>query len=300
VPTLVIHANRDQVAPIEAGRYFAEHIPGARLLELDSIDHWFYFLDADLVLGEIEEFLTGAKTHRPAETMVATVLCTQVTQAGAHAVWLGGRQWHELVDRHHTAVRAALARYNGREIEATDQGITAVFDGTARAIRCGLEIRDVLLELGLRIRAGVHAGECALAGGRPRGVPLRVASNVMAAANPGEVLVSSTVKDLVVGSGLEFAERGTREFADVPGTWTLFAAGRDKQAPVEIERPSFSAPLSKRENEVARLLARGLSNKEIAERLYLSERTVDNHVHHILSKLGFDSRVQIATWVAQK
>ena len=300
VPTLVIHARRDKVAPIEAGRYFAEHIPGARMLELDSIDHWFYFRDADVVIGEIQEFLTGVRTGTAPETMLATVLCTQVAQAGAHAVWLGGRQWHDLVDRHHSVVRKALARYAGREVESGEQGITAVFDGTARAVRCALEIRDELLELGLRIRAGVHTGECEMAGERPRGVALHVASGVMSAAQPGEVLVSSTVKDLVVGSGLEFAERGAREFSGVPGSWTLYAAGRDS-VPSEVQtltRPAGA--LSKREHEVAQLLARGLSNREIAGRLFLSERTVDNHVHHILDKLGFDSRVQIATWVAQK
>jgi pimeloyl-ACP methyl ester carboxylesterase/DNA-binding CsgD family transcriptional regulator len=300
VPTLIIHANRDKVAPVEAGRYFAEHIPGARLVELDSIDHWAYFLDADVVIGEIQEFLTGVRTAPAPRTMLATVLCTQVAQAGAHAVWLGGRQWHDLVDRHHGVVRKALARYSGNEVEAGEQGITAVFDGTARAIRCALEIRDELLELGLRIRAGVHAGECEVAGGRPRGVALHVASGVMSAAQPGEVLVTSTVKDLVAGSELEFAERGARQFAGVPGEWRLFAAGRDKPAPAAVERPSASSGLSKREKEVAQLLAHGLSNREIAERLYLSERTVDNHVSHILAKLGFDSRVQIATWVTQK
>lgn len=301
VPTLVIHAKGDKVAPIEAGRYFAEHIPGARMLEIDSIDHWFYFLDADLVVGEIQEFLTGVRTVTAPKTMLATVLCTQVAQAGAHAVWLGGRQWHDLVDRHHAVVRKALARYSGREVEAGEQGITAVFDGTARAIRCALEIRDELLELGLRIRAGVHAGECEVAGGKPRGVALHVASGVMGAAQPGEVLVTSTVKDLVAGSGLEFAERGTRTFTGVPGSWGLFAAGRDQVPPVELAEPvRAGGELSKREHEVAQLLARGMSNREIAERLFLSERTVDNHVHHILDKLGFDSRVQIATWVAQR
>jgi pimeloyl-ACP methyl ester carboxylesterase/DNA-binding CsgD family transcriptional regulator len=299
VPTLIIHATHDKVAPIEAGRYFAEHIPGARLLELDSIDHWVYFLDADAVIGEIQEFLTGARTRATPETMLATLLCTRVAQAGAHAMWLGSKQWHDLTERHHSVARKALARYGGREIEAGENGITAVFDGTARAIRCAIEVRDELFELGLRIRAGIHAGECELAGGRPRGVALHVASGVMDAAQPGEVLVTSTVKDLVVGSGLEFSERGVREFAGVPGVWSIFAAGRDEPASEPAPVVAASA-LSRRENEVAQLLARGLSNREIAERLYLSERTVDNHVSHILAKLGFDSRVQVATWVAHK
>src|SRR4029077_1358849 len=155
-------------------------------------------------------------------------------------------------------------------------------------------------DLGLRIRAGVHAGECEVHGGRPRGVALQVASNVMATAQPGEVLVSSTVKDLVVGSGLEFADRGGREFAGVPGSWSLFAAGPEQPGVVEEPVPSGAqVALSRREREVAQLLARGLSNREIAGRLYLSERTIDNHVHHILDKLGFDSRVQVATGLAR-
>src|SRR5256885_4031145 len=190
VPTLIIHATGDKIAPIEAGRYLAEHIPNAKLLELDSIDHWPYFGDADLVLGEVQEFLTGARRTPAPETMLATVLCTNVAQAGAHAVWLGGRQWHDPGDRHHSVARKAIAPDWGREIEAGEQGITAVFDGTARALRCALEIRDELLELGLRVRAGLHAGECEIAGGRPRGVALHVASGVMAAASPGEVLGS--------------------------------------------------------------------------------------------------------------
>ena len=302
VPTLIIHAIHDKVAPIEAGRYFADHIPGARILELDSIDHWPYFGDADQVIGEVQEFLTGVRASPAPATMLATVLCTTVAQAGAHAVWLGGRWWSDLVDRHQSVVRTALARYGGREVEAGERGITAVFDGTARAVRCAIEIRDQLLELGLRIRGGLHAGECEIADGRPRGIALHVASGIMAAAQPGEVLVSGTVKDLVVGSGLEFGERGIREFEGVPGSWSLYAAGPELPATPALETaPAIaSVALSRREKEVAQLLAHGLSNREIAERLYLSERTVDNHVHHILDKLGFDSRVQIATWVARK
>jgi pimeloyl-ACP methyl ester carboxylesterase/DNA-binding CsgD family transcriptional regulator len=300
VPTLVIHATGDRVAEIEAGRYFAEHIPGARMLELDSDDHWFYFTDADRVLGEIQEFLTGARTATTPDTMLATVLSTEVAQAGAHAVFLGDRRWHELVDSHHAVVRKALARYHGREFLAGERGITAVFDGTARAIRCALDVRDELLHLGLRIRAGIHAGECEVADGRPRGVALHVASRVMEAAQPGEVLVSSTVKDLVVGSGIEFSDRGVRVFSGVPGSWSLFAAGPDLPAgTAEPISSGVTAELSRREREVAQLVARGLSNREIAGRLYLSERTIDNHVHHILDKLGFDSRVQVATWLAR-
>ena len=299
VPTLVIHARGDKVAPIEAGRYIAEHIPGARLLELDSDDHWPYFVDADVVIGEVQEFLTGARTAPSPQTMLATVLCMSVAQAGAHAVWLGDERWNQLIDRHHRVVRKALARYSGTEIEASERGLTAVFDGTARAIRCAIEVRDELLDFGLRVRAGLHAGECEVGDGHPRGVALHVASSVMDAAQPGEVLVSSTIKDLVVGSGLEFVQRGVRVFADVPGSWGLFEAGAGQPVrPTEAVRVAARV-LSRREREVAQLVAGGLSNREIAQRLYLSERTVDNHLHHILDKLGFDSRVQVATWMAR-
>jgi len=300
VPTLIIHATGDRVAPIEAGRYFAEHIPNAKFLELDSIDHWPYFGDAELVLGEIQEFLTGVRTAPPPDTMLATVLCTNVAQAGAHAVWLGDKRWNQLVDSHHAVVRKALKKHSGREIEAGERGVTAVFDGTARAIRCALDVRDELLHLGLRIRAGVHAGECEIGDGRPRGVALQIASSVMETAQPGEVRVSGTVKDLVVGSGLEFTDRGVRVFAGIPGSWSLFAAGPERAAAAaEPVRAGGGIELSRREREVAQLVARGLSNREIAQRLYLSERTVDNHVHRILDKLGFDSRVQVATWLVK-
>jgi DNA-binding CsgD family transcriptional regulator len=231
--------------------------------------------------------------------MLATVMCMSVAQAGAHAVWLGDKRWNQLTDRLQSVVRKALARYSGTEIEASERGLTAVFDGTARAIHCAIEARDELLDLGLRIRAGLHAGECEMGDGRPRGVALHVASGVMEAAQPGEVLVSGTVKDLVVGSGLEFVQRGVRVFADVPGSWGLFEAGAGQPVRANESVRTAAAVLSRREREVAQLVANGLSNREIAERLYLSERTVDNHVHHILDKLGFDSRVQVATWMAR-
>ncbi len=301
VPTLVIHARGDRVAPFEAGRYLAEHIPNARLLELSSDDHWPYFGDADVVIGEVQELITGARSAPPPRTMLATVLCTEVPQAAAHALWMGERSWNELVDRHHQVVRKALRRYAGVEAEAGERGVTATFDGTARAIRCALDIRDELLHMGLRIRASLHAGECDIHDGRPRGIPLHVASSVLAVAEPGEVLVTATVRDLVAGSDLEFADRGVRSFPGVPGSWSVFAAGGTRSLVIDVPsaRPGPVSRLTRRERDVAELLGCGHSNRGIAQRLFVSERTVDNHVHHILNKLGFDSRVQIATWLAR-
>jgi pimeloyl-ACP methyl ester carboxylesterase/DNA-binding CsgD family transcriptional regulator len=302
VPTLVIHARGDKVAPFEAARYLAEHIPNARLLELRSDDHWPYFGDADVVIGEVQELLTGARSAPPPRTMLATVLASDVPQAAAHALWMGDRRWNELVDRHHQVVRRALHQYSGTEVDAGERGVVATFDGTARAIRCALDIRDQLLQVGLRIRASVHAGECDLRDGRPRGIPLHVASGVLAIAEPGEVLVTGTVRDLVAGSDLEFVDRGVHGFPGVPGAWSLFATGRALTPPVDEPRlrPGPATRLTRRERDVAELLACGHSNRGIAERLFVSERTVDNHVHHILNKLGFDSRVQVATWLARR
>jgi DNA-binding CsgD family transcriptional regulator/class 3 adenylate cyclase len=302
VPTLVVHARGDLIAPFEAGKYMADRIPGARLLALPSEDHWAYFVDKDQFLDEVQEFLTGARAASPPDSMLATVLCTSVVQAGAHAVWMGNRRWGQLIDQHNAVVRQALARFRGQEVEAGERGVVAVFDGTARAIRCALEVRDELLQFGLRIRAGLHAGECEVTAGRPRGVALHIASGVMAAAQPGEVLVSGTVKDLVAGSGIVFSDHGSRDFDGVSGTWSLFRAGPAQKVDASDAPPASPAsrqPLSRRELEVAELLASGLSNRAIAGRLFLSERTIDNHVHRILGKLGFDSRVQVATWLAR-
>jgi pimeloyl-ACP methyl ester carboxylesterase/DNA-binding CsgD family transcriptional regulator len=302
VPTLVIHARGDLIAPFEAGRYLAEHIPNARLLELTSDDHWPYFGDAELVIGEVQEILTGARSTPSPRTVVATVLCTEVPQAAAHALWMGERRWNDLVNRHHHVVRKALQRYSGVELESGERGIMATFDGTTRAIRCALDIRDELLHMGLRIRASLHAGECDIRDGRPRGTPLQVASSVLAVAEPGEVLVTGTVRDLVAGSNLEFVDQGVRSFPGVPGSWSVFTAGAARSLLIDEPRPhpGPDTRLTRRERDVAELLACGHSNRGIAERLFVSERTVDNHVHHILNKLGFDSRVQIATWLARK
>jgi len=189
--------------------------------------------------------------------------------------------------------------WNGPPEKPPPDGSRTVI-GTGSVIGPDTQLTDVVVGERVRI-SNVVARECEIGDGRPRGVALHVASSVMEAARPGEVLVSGTVKDLVAGSGLEFADRGVRVFARVPGSWSLFAAGPE-QAPSVAEpvRAGRSASeLSGREREVARLVADGLSNRQIAARLYLSERTVDNHVHHILDKLGFDSRVQVATWLAR-
>jgi class 3 adenylate cyclase len=217
VPTLVLHRRGDRAIPIEGGRCLAAHIPGARLVELDGIDHVPYVGDSEQVLAEIEEFLTGSRPHTPvAERVLATVLFVDVVGSTALAARAGVRFLE--------AARRELDRYSGTEVDVAGDGLLATFGGPARAIRCAVAIREAAGALGLQIRAGVHAGEVERDDdGGVSGLAVHIGARVMAEAAPGEVLVSGTVKDLVVGSGLRFTERGVRTLRGVPGSWPLFA-----------------------------------------------------------------------------
>jgi pimeloyl-ACP methyl ester carboxylesterase len=225
VPTLVIHRRGDRVMDLAHGRYLAEHIPGARWVELDGEDHLPFVGDAEQVVAEIEEFLTGS---RPAATAVdrvlATVLFVDVAGSTALAARVGDAGWGSMRARFLAAARHELPRYSGTEVDAAGDGIFATFTGPARAIRCAVAIREAAAAIGLSLRAGVHVGEVALEeGGGVSGLAVHIGARVMAEAEPGEVLVSGTVKDLVIGSGLRFSERGTRILKGVPGSWPVFA-----------------------------------------------------------------------------
>jgi class 3 adenylate cyclase len=223
VPTLVLHRSGDLDSHPDEGRYVAEHIQGARFVELPGADH-VPWIDADQVVDEIEEFLTGARPAPESDRVLATVLFTDIVGSTRRAVELGDRRWRELLEAHNDAVRVQLDRFRGQEVDTAGDGFLATFDGPARAIRAAHAIQESVRRLGIELRAGLHTGECELANGKVRGIAVHTGARVAALAGPGEVLVSSTVRDLVAGSGIAFEERGEHELKGVPGTWRLYEA----------------------------------------------------------------------------
>src|SRR5262245_38802847 len=222
-PTLVLHRRDDRMVDIDLGRYLADHIPGAKFVELEGTDHLFFTGDADAIVDEIEEFLTGVRPRPAVERVLATVLITDIVDSTRHAVEAGDERWKELLGRHDAQVRRQLERFQGREVNTTGDGFVATFDGPARAIRCATAIRDAVRALGINVRAGLHTGEVETRGDDISGIAVHLAARVAAAAGAGEVLVSRTVVDLVAGSGLEFTARGAHALKGVPGEWELFA-----------------------------------------------------------------------------
>jgi pimeloyl-ACP methyl ester carboxylesterase len=226
VPTLIFHAIGDATVDVRYSRYMAERIPGAKYIELPSADHLPWLADADIVVEEVAEFLTGVRPVHEPDRVLATVLFTDIVGATEKAAGLGDRRWHELLDNHHAAVRRNLVRFRGREIDTAGDGFFAAFDGPARAVQCACAVADAVQPLGLEIRAGLHTGECEVMGAKMGGIAVHIGARVAALAGAGEVLVSSTVKDLVAGSGLRFANRGIIPLKGVPGEWHIFAVER--------------------------------------------------------------------------
>jgi class 3 adenylate cyclase/pimeloyl-ACP methyl ester carboxylesterase len=224
VPTLVIHRSGDRVVDVHHGRYYAEHIPGVRYLELPGDDHWWWLGDADAIIDPIEEFVTGSPARRREERVLKTVLFTDIVGSTQRAVELGDRRWKELLDAHDHAVRRQLDRFGGEAVNTTGDGFLAAFDGPARAIRGAQAIASEAATLGLEVRSGLHTGECELRGGDLAGIAVHIGARVAALAGEGEVLVTSTVRDLVAGSGIEFSDRGHHDLKGVPGSWQLLAA----------------------------------------------------------------------------
>jgi class 3 adenylate cyclase len=224
VPTLILHRSGDIPIRVEHGRYLAEHIAGARYVELSGDDHFFWVGDAAAIFDEVEEFLTGHRsTHEP-DRVLSTLVFTDIVDSTRTAADLGDQRWRSLLDDHDAMVHRQLARFRGRQIKSTGDGVFATFDGPARAIRCASAIRDGARRLGLEIRAGLHTGECEIRGDDLGGIAVHVGARVAGLADPGEVLVSRTVADLVAGSGIVFTNRGEHELKGLPGTWQLFAA----------------------------------------------------------------------------
>lgn len=224
VPTLLLHSVRDAAIDIGGSRYMAQRIPGARLVELPGPDHVVWLSDADAVLEEIEEFLTGVRHTLEPDRVLATVLFTDIVGATERAGSVGDRRWRDLLDSHNVAVRRELARFRGREIKTAGDGFFAAFDGPARAVRCACAISAGVRSLGLEVRAGVHTGECEVMGDDMGGIAVHIGSRIAALAAASEVLVSSTVRDLVAGSGLSFRERGSTALKGIPGEWRLYSA----------------------------------------------------------------------------
>jgi class 3 adenylate cyclase len=226
VPTLILHRVGDKAVPVEAGRYIAQHIRGAKYVELPGDDHLLQAYDQDtlnLLIDEIEEFVTGARSGPEPDRVLVTVMFTDIVSSTERAAAVGDRRWRELLDGYLGVARRQLERFRGREVDVAGDGLFAIFDGPARAIRCACAIRDAVHPLGLEVRAGLHTGECEVAESRVSGIAVHTGARIAAAARPQEVLASSTVRDLVAGSGIRFDDRGSHVLKGVPGDWRLFA-----------------------------------------------------------------------------
>jgi pimeloyl-ACP methyl ester carboxylesterase len=223
VPTLVLHRVDDRICPVEGGRFLASLIPGARFVELPGGDHQAWASDSETLVGEIEEFVTGQRRVPTPTRVLTTLLFTDIVRSTEIAARLGDQRWVALLDTHHAIVRRQLARFQGVEIDTTGDGFLATFEGPARAVRCALAIRDELEALGIAIRAAVHTSEVEMSGSHVRGVGVHLAARLMALAGAGEVLVTRAVRDLALGSGLTFVERGREVLRGIPGEWDLLA-----------------------------------------------------------------------------
>lgn len=235
VSTLVLHASDDLVTPAPHGRYLAEAISGARYVEYQGRDHFVLTGEGGIVADELEEFLTGVRQGSSGRRALATVMFTDIVGSTTLAAALGDGRWRQLLARHHQAIRQQLERFEGREVDTAGDGFLAVFDGPGRAIECAEAVHEAVAPLTLKLRVGVHTGECEVLDGSYAGLAVHIGARVAASAAPGETLVSRTVKDLVVGSGFGFAERGVRDLKGVPGRWELYSV---EAAGATTTRPS--------------------------------------------------------------
>jgi class 3 adenylate cyclase len=224
VPTLVVHHADDPLVPPEWGKDVADHIEGAKYVELPGRNLFHFVEPWRESFQVIAEFLTGHQAEVADDRVLATVLFTDIVDSTRRAAEIGDRDWHALLDAHDAVVRAQLARFRGREVNTSGDGFLAMFDGPQRAIRCAMAIRDAVQALGIVVRAGLHTGECEVRGDDIGGIAVHIGARVSALAGPNDVLVSSTLRDLVIGSGLEFEDRGAHQLKGVPGEWQIFAA----------------------------------------------------------------------------
>jgi len=243
VPTLVIHAREDPVVPVQLGRYLADHIPDARYLEVDSAGHAPWFTDPHTILTAIEEFLTGShaapsQSHRA----LRTVLFTDIVASTQHAAAVGDERWRAVLQRFGEITADLTERFGGSVVQGTGDGHLITFDGPTQAIRCAEALRADAEALGIEIRAGIHTGECELLGTDIGGIAVHIAARILGQARVGEILVDRTVRDLVVGSGTGFEDRGSVELRGVPGTWQLLAVDPHGARAGSAEAQLASAP----------------------------------------------------------
>jgi class 3 adenylate cyclase len=225
VPTLVLHRAGDRLIRVGAGRYLAEHIPGAKYVELPGDDHLFFVGDTDALMDEIEEFLTGRRQGAEGDVVTATILFTDIAASTEQSARMGHRKWSALTDQHDAMVRASLERHRGREVKTTGDGFLATFDATTRAVRAALEIVSAARIIGLEVRAGLHTGEVEVRPDDVVGLAVSIAKRICDLAGPGQVLVSDGVKGQIVGSGIAASDRGTHALKGVPDEWRLFTVG---------------------------------------------------------------------------
>ncbi|HEX3161939.1 MAG TPA: alpha/beta fold hydrolase [Pseudolabrys sp.] len=301
VPTLVIHRREDSRIKFAGGQYLAEKIAGARFVEFPGRDHPIWTGEIDPIIDEIEEFLTGARPSPVGDRVLATVLAAKLVSPIRQAAQLGDRAWQERTDKLRDSAAQAFARYNGHLAMVSGEDMIGYFDGPARAVRCALALRDAAHAFGLELAAGVHTGEIEIRDQEFAGLTVHVAKDISTKARATEVLVSGVVADLVAGSGLNFAERGSQTLDGMPGELRLLAV-TDAQHPELITpsaRPAGVEALSAREREVLVLVADGLSNAAIAKRLNLSNHTIKRHVANILLKLDLPTRAAAAALVGR-
>jgi class 3 adenylate cyclase len=224
VPTLVLHRRDDQPVRVGHARYLAEHIAGANYVELEGEDHLPFTGDTEALLAEVREFLTGERAAPDTDRVLATILFCDIVDSTQRAAALGDHHWKQLLERFYATVEDKLQHFRGRTLDTAGDGVFAAFDGPARAVRCGAALVDAVRALGMEVRVGVHTGECEVLGAKYSGIAVHLCARVASFASPGQVAVTSTVKDLVVGSGLEFEDRGEHALKGVPDRWRLFRA----------------------------------------------------------------------------
>ena len=307
VPTLIIHRIGDKVTRVEAGRHMAAHIPGATYVELPGDEHLPFLGDQNGILTRVEEFLGARAAAAEPDSMLATVLAIELVERAQVMAIVGESSWRDIQRGYLEIVQQALDEHRGQSVMMDSDGLFAAFDGPSRAIRCALTIVQQSVSLGIRPRAGLHTGECEVVNGKPGGLSFRVAAWIMAQANVGEILASNTVRDLVSGSAIAFDDADVHATTPGPGgRWQLFRVespyrlGTLRDTSVVRGVPRRDGPLTPREREVVGLLARGRTNREIADTLIISERTVENHVSNVLGKLGLETRAQVAVWALRR